>query len=435
MSWGVALRNAVGLGLGGIPSLLNGVPYPRLSFNFLSGTLDPRITFTRASSATYVNSAGVLSTATTDAPRFDYKPVTLAPLGLLIEEQRTNSIRNNTMQGAAAGTPGTIPTNWGSTGSGLGTLTQTVVDIGTQNGINYIDYRFFGTTSTVSYGYSFETPTQIVASPGQVWTGSCYFNVVGGSTTNITSIAIANAGRSSVGATLEFFPGPDIKDTTSLTRYALTSTLVNASTARVSNSFIISFASGVAIDITIRIGLPQLELGAFATSVIPTTTVELTRAADVASVTGANFSSWFNAVYGTMFVEFGPYGDGGASKNFGVAQVDDGTSANMIRFFAGSTVSPVFSVTTGSVIQAYLSSLTIAPTNVSKIAGAYETDGFARSVNGTTATTDSLGTVPAVNRLLLGSGLVGVGELNGYIRSFKYYPTRLSNSKLQLLTR
>lgn len=64
---------------------------PSLDLNFAgSKTVDPRITFTRASSATYFDEFGVLRTAANNAPRIDHSPITGECLGLLIEEQRTN---------------------------------------------------------------------------------------------------------------------------------------------------------------------------------------------------------------------------------------------------------------------------------------------------------------------------------------------------------
>jgi hypothetical protein len=63
--------------------------------NFLSGALDSRLTFTRASAAWAFNSSGVLTSHAINAPRFDYDPVTLVPRGLLIEEARTNLFLNS----------------------------------------------------------------------------------------------------------------------------------------------------------------------------------------------------------------------------------------------------------------------------------------------------------------------------------------------------
>ena len=60
-----------------------------------SGTVDPRITFTRASSATYFNLQGVLSTAANDVPRIDFDPITGRCLGLLIERSSTNIVLNS----------------------------------------------------------------------------------------------------------------------------------------------------------------------------------------------------------------------------------------------------------------------------------------------------------------------------------------------------
>lgn len=71
---------------------------PSLRLNFAqSRSIDPRITFTRASSGTYVGRDGLIKTATHHEPRFDHDPVTLESLGLLIEEERTNYLGNSEM--------------------------------------------------------------------------------------------------------------------------------------------------------------------------------------------------------------------------------------------------------------------------------------------------------------------------------------------------
>lgn len=64
---------------------------PTLDLNFAgSQTVDPRITFTRNSTATYFDKFGVMQTAGVNQPRIDFDPVTGECKGLLIEEQRTN---------------------------------------------------------------------------------------------------------------------------------------------------------------------------------------------------------------------------------------------------------------------------------------------------------------------------------------------------------
>ena len=67
-----------------------------LSLDFTTGVLDPRLTFTRSTTATYINSQGYVTTmaaAPTNDPtkaRFDYDPSTLQPRGLLIEGSANN---------------------------------------------------------------------------------------------------------------------------------------------------------------------------------------------------------------------------------------------------------------------------------------------------------------------------------------------------------
>ena len=77
-------------------SSFNGGGGPTLGLDFMQpGSLDQRITFTRASTATYFDSAGVMRSAAVNAPRWDYDPSTLALRGLLIEEARTNVLLNS----------------------------------------------------------------------------------------------------------------------------------------------------------------------------------------------------------------------------------------------------------------------------------------------------------------------------------------------------
>jgi len=79
-----------GFGMG-FPRASSAAGGPSLNLQFAgSTTLDPSITFTRASSGSYYNSGGYLQMAGTNVPRLDYNPSTLQPQGLLIEEARTN---------------------------------------------------------------------------------------------------------------------------------------------------------------------------------------------------------------------------------------------------------------------------------------------------------------------------------------------------------
>jgi len=99
-----------------------------LSLDFLSSTtLDSRITFTRAATvATFVGSNGLIQSAATNVPRFDYDPVTLAPRGLLIEGQRTNLMLNSDILGTNLSTQSVSVTAQSYTISFYGTGTITL---------------------------------------------------------------------------------------------------------------------------------------------------------------------------------------------------------------------------------------------------------------------------------------------------------------------
>jgi hypothetical protein len=84
------------------------------SVDFTTSTsLPSQMALSRASSATYFDSSGVMQTATSNVARFDYDPNSHEERGLLIEEQRTNY----------AYQAFNLWTSAGSKGIGLGTVT------------------------------------------------------------------------------------------------------------------------------------------------------------------------------------------------------------------------------------------------------------------------------------------------------------------------
>lgn len=75
---------------------------PSLASDFLAGSIDPRISISRAlNTATRINSSGFIETVNANLPRFDHDSATLAPRGLLIEEARTNRVIQSNTLGAA----------------------------------------------------------------------------------------------------------------------------------------------------------------------------------------------------------------------------------------------------------------------------------------------------------------------------------------------
>ena len=401
----------------------------------VSKTFSEIITFTRASTASYFNSAGALTSAAINAPRLDYNPSTLAAQGLLIEEQRTNSIRNSTGVGAVAGTPGTLPINWVALGAGLGTLTQQIVGTGTSAGITYIDVKISGTTSTTSFGIQFESYNQISAATGQNWTSSIYVALIAGATTNLT-INHRVQERTTLGVSLA--------NTTVDITASLTSSLLNrftnprvfnqATTAFSTNDITLFFSSGVAIDITLRIGLPQLELGAFATSVIPTTTAAVTRSADVALVN--TLSPWFNATEGTLFMQ--GIIAGGTAATFPRMSTLAGSNPNnddMGVVWGANAGSMRWTVRSGGATQADVSfSLPKSAGASFKVAGRYAANDFQAAFDGNLGVPDTTGTLPTITSLSLGGPASFQPGANVWLQRVTFYPRGLTNAELQTIT-
>lgn len=259
---------------------------PRFTLDFLTGVLDSQTTLTRASTGWAFNSAGSLASAATNVARFDYNKDTLVAQGLLLEVARTNSLTNNSNTGAAAGTPGTLPTSWVAAAT-AGGITRTIVGFGTVNGLPYIDLKFTGTAVAADTVTFLNATTGAATVNATTWTSSAYISLVAGSLTNVT-VKHGLRYRAAAGAniTAQIYE-TSIVPTATLTRYSRSNIGSDATIAFVLGSLNLTMAAG-AVDVTLRIAAPQLELGAAASSPILCTSAAVTRAVDAATTTVTN---------------------------------------------------------------------------------------------------------------------------------------------------
>lgn len=400
---------------------------PSLNLNFLSGSLDQRITFTRASAAWEFDSSGTLTQSSTDVPRFGYAPSTLAPRGMLIEEARTNSLRNSSMTGAAVGTPGTLPTNWGVTLSGL---TQTIVGTGTESGIPYVDIRLNGTTSAAGFfALYFETTAAVAASTGQTWTLSLFYRLTAGSLTNVTSSTLALQEYASSGGSFLQSDSttvvPSGNAALATQRLTATATLAQATVTSIRPTVAFFCGTGVAIDLTIRIGAPQLELGGFVTSPVLTTSAAVTRAVDSASMP---IGGWFSrAAQSALCICMEPALNSADAVAY---EFDDGASAQYAVYLSNATPK----IITSSGLNASIAG-TISAGAVTKLAGAFGPARQSGSFNGGIATAGASALPAGITTLRFGSRFGSGQRYSGYIQRFLVWNRILSDGQLQAVSR
>jgi len=394
--------------------------------------LDPRITFTRASTGTFYNSVGVLSTAAAGVARFDFNPITNDSLGLLIEEQRTNLFTYSEDFSNAAWTKAnsSITANAATAPDGALTADKLVENTATA------DHAFRG-DATISAGATISF--SIYAKAGER-----------------SNIRLQFADTATTSQTLVFFNLSN--GTLSGLQQTGSSTLGSASITALSNGWyrcvLIGRIDGSATTARCRVSLAdtsnnisytgdgtsgafiwgaQLEAGAFPTSYIQTVASQVTRAADAAIMTGTNFSSWYNQGEGTFYAEWRLGQDTTAVC---VYQADGGSNSNLIRLrYAVGGTSNDSAVIVGTVSQAALSATTQQTLNSTyKNAMAYRVNDFARSADGAAVITDNFGTLPTLTRFNIGTNSSTFEQLNGHIRKLAYYPIRCTNAQLVALT-
>jgi hypothetical protein len=349
-------------------------------------------------------------------PRFDYDPATLAPKGLLIEEQRTNLLTYSSEFDNAT---------WNKNASIVITANANTAPDGTMTAdefsgslVNCGVWRVSTTTASIPHIYSIylknvnNATNLLVGCDANPANAFIRFNSVTGEITsvagNVTSSSVIAIGNGWYRVTVGFVP------TTTLPTFVLYSTSGASATWLVWGA--------------------QLEAGAFSTSYIPTTSATVTRAADNASMVGSNFSSWYNQSAGTVYcASDSPLTTTTAQMNW---YINDGNTNNTMFNRKNLSNLNATAVVSGGVTQGDITSFSaITAYSTVKSAFAYKLNDLAISVNGASVGTDLAATIPTVDRIHLGQNISNGQILNGHIQSIKYYPTRLPNADLQRLTR
>jgi hypothetical protein len=372
------------------------------------------------------------------APRFDHDPTTGESLGLLVEEARTNEVRSSSMTGGATGTPGTYPTGLSTNNIATG-LTLQIAALGADAGVAYVDIRVSGTTTNANgFSISLQPAADAVASSGQTWTGSCYCSLVAGSYSNITAPRLRILERTAVGGYLTEGSGVAITATgTSIlqARATVTRTIANALTARAQLGFVVGIASGVAVDFTFRFAAPQLELGAFPTSYIPTTTAAATRAADVASISGSNFSSWYRQDSGSWYCSATSLVFD--SNERGLFGIDTGSFA---RGYHAATSSPTrIRTRRRDATNTIATDATLSAGTSARVALVATSTEQATTYNGGAVITNATAlTLDPITDLRIGYQNITGSPANlylcGCLSRLTYWPQRLPNDTLQTIT-
>ena len=179
----------------------------------------------------------------------------------------------------------------------------------------------------------------------------------------------------------------------------------------------------------------QAEAGAFPTSLIPTYGAAATRAADLVSVTGTNFSRFFKDSEGAVVVDFQLHKDRTNLNYKRLISFNDGTTANTLDVYGQNNYIRSFGDNASSgYLGLYPTTIEAGHGEITKVGLAYKDNNFSLTGDGGSSTTDTSGIVPKVfDRLSIGSQHNGV-PINSWIRRIRYYNKRQSDNKIQSLT-
>jgi hypothetical protein len=382
---------------------------PALSLDFQnSQQLDPRVTFSRSSGATYINSAGLVVSAADNEARFDHDPVTGECLGLLIEESRTNYIPNSIdftgwsqVSGASIALSSAVAAPDGNTSSSLFTADDS-------SGYVALPYTIPGDTTaylTLFVKAASENVFQLSSSRSTTMRG--LFDMTTGLWSSTAGSADDYAAEAYPNGWWKLTVKGFIAGPSTIVLYVVGPNITSAGT----DAFYMWGA--------------QVEHGSFPTSLIPTSGSTVTRAADVAQITGDNFSSWYNQGEGSFIVTSDKV-DALPDLQFTV-MTTDGYRLPEFTFRSNSR---------GTVYTPIIGSYTsLSPVVRATFGAAFDGTGMSSYINGAGNSVANTNIVDTNTTLYLGNYINSASYLlTGHISRLTYYNERLTDTELQTLT-
>lgn len=203
-----------------------------------------------------------------------------------------------------------------------------------------------------------------------------------------------------------------------------TITGVGAATNGTPNVFTVTVAGTVTITVSGSLNAFQCELGAFGTSFIVTAGATATRVADVCTSAGA-LLALLSAAQGTVVAQMGPF-PGGATNPSQGGTVFGSSNSTLQRYPFNNTDLQTFNGGTG--LRVNVGGAIFAGNLKAGVAWS----GAGRSVAGNNVLATDANTISSPSQYVGSANTTG--QLNGYIKRFTVFPSRLADATLQGLT-
>ena len=187
-------------------------------------------------------------------------------------------------------------------------------------------------------------------------------------------------------------------------------------------------AGVLTLTVTGTVQFAQLETGAFATSYIPTAATAVTRNADNATMTGTNFSDWYNATEGALETVSTTISTTQPAST-GASLYLDGT--NFMATFFGDVNKPRLLVRNAGVFEVNTTA-SVAQSNPFNQVFAYKSGSISFASNATLIVNSVNKPIPSPNSLYIGShpAVGAAGYANAWISRVAYWPQRLINNEV-----